>query len=177
MTKVLRNLQHLISFIDDVLAHTRNHEKQILTLDSCFERLREYNLKLSIDKSTFRESETEYLGFKITDQGILPGTDKTKAVKEFQPPRTVKQIRQFVGLASFFRDHIKDFYRISGYLTALTRKTSEWKGGELPEQALTAFRRLQHLLVNEPVIAYARNDLPFKLYCDASMGTIELKWS
>ena len=173
MTEVLRNLQHLISFIDDVLAHTRNHEKQILTLDTCFERLREYNLKLSLDKSTFGASETEYLGFKITDKGILPGTDKTKAVKEFQPPKTVKQIRQFVGLASFFRDHIKDFSRISGYLTALTRKTSEWKGGELPEQALTAFRRLQHLLVNEPVIAYARNDLPFKLYCDASMGTVE----
>ena len=173
MTEVLRNLQHLISFIDDVLAHTRDHEKQILTLDSCFERLREYNLKLSFDKSTFGASETDYLGFKITDKGILPGTDKTKAVKEFQPPRTIKQIRQFVGLASFFRDHIKDFSRICGYLTALTRKTSEWKGGELPEQALTAFRRLQHLLINEPIIAYARNDLAFKLYCDVSMGTVE----
>ena len=81
--------------------------------------------------------------------------------------------RQFVGLASFFRDHIRDFSRISGYLTSLTRKSSDWKGGELPEQSLNAFRRLQYLLVHEPVIAYARNDLPFKLYCDASMGTVE----
>ena len=173
MTEVLRNAKNLISFIDDVLAHTRNHENQLATLDVCFGRLEDYNLKLSIEKSTFGASETEYLGFKITSNGILPGTDKTKAVKEFPPPKTVKQIRQFVGLASFFRDHIRDFSRISGYLTALTRKTSDWKGGELPSNALVAFRRLQELLINEPIISYARNDLPFRLYCDASMGTTE----
>ena len=80
---------------------------------------------------------------------------------------------QFVGLASFFRDHIRDFSRISGYLTALTLKTSDWKCGELPNNALEAFRRLQELLINEPIISYARNDLPFRLYCDASMGTTE----
>ena len=173
MTEVLRSLKSLISFIDDILAHTKNHDEQLVALRNCFQRLREYNLKLSIDKSTFGAEETEYLGFKISSEGILPGTDKTRAVKEFPPPRTVKQIRQFVGLASFFRDHIRDFSRISGYLTSLTRKSSDWKGGELPEQALSAFRRLQYLLVHEPVIAYARNDLPFKLYCDASMGTVE----
>ena len=173
MTEVLRSLKNLISFIDDILAHTRNHDEQLVALRNCFQRLREYNLKLSVEKSTFGAEETEYLGFKISSEGILQGTDKTKAVKEFPPPRTVKQIRQFVGLASFFRDHIRDFSRISGYLTSLTRKSSDWKGGDLPEQSLEAFKRLQYLLVHEPVIAYARNDLPFKLYCDASMGTVE----
>ena len=173
MTEVLRSLKSLISFINDIMAHTKSHDEQLVALRNCFQRLREYNLKLSIEKSIFRAEETEYLGFKITSEGILPGTDKTRAVKEFPPPRTVKQIRQFVGLASFFRDHIKDFSRIRGYLTSLTRKSSDWKGGDLPEQSLTAFRRLQHLLVHEPVIAYARNDLPFKLYCDASIGTVE----
>ena len=173
MTEVLINSKNLISFIDDVLAHTKNHENQLATLDVCFGRLEDYNLKLSIEKSTFGAFQTEYLGFKITSNGILPGTDKTKAVKDFPPPKTVKQIRQFVSLASFFRDHIRDFSRISGYLTALTRNTSDWKGGELPNNALMAFRRLQELLTSEPIISYARNDLPFRLYCDASMGTTE----
>ena len=113
MTEVLRGKANLISFIDDVLAHTRDHERQLATLDVCFAQLRGYNLKLSPGKSTFEASETEYLGFKITADGILPGTDKVRAVREFQPPSTIKQIRQFVGLASFFRDHIKDFSRIS----------------------------------------------------------------
>ena len=173
MTEVLRGKANLISFIDDVLAHTRDHERQLATLDVCFAQLRGYNLKLSPEKSTFGASETEYLGFKIMADGILPGTDKVRAVREFQPPSTIKQIRQFVGLASFFRDHIKDFSRISGYLTSLTRKTSDWKGGPLPKLAEESFYRIKNLLTSEPLIAYARNDIPFRLYCDASMGMIE----
>ena len=143
------------------------------------------NLIRSFEQAITRGNWTHHMAC-INFQQILTGAAKTwlELIESYDPKtiknwpklknaRTVKQIRQFVGLASFFRDHIKDLSRISGYLTALTRKTSEWKGGELPEQALTTFRRLQHLLINEPVIAYARNDLPFKLYCDASMGTVE----
>ena len=53
-----------------------------------------------MDKSTFGTNETEYLGFHLTPSGILPGTDKTAAVRNYPAPTTVKQIRQFVGLAA-----------------------------------------------------------------------------
>ena len=78
-----------------------------------------------------------------------------------------------MGLASFFRDHIQDFSWISGHLTALTKKESTWKGGELPSDALEAFETLKIKLLSNPIISYARNDLPFKIYCDASAGTTE----
>ena len=160
MTEVLRNLNNIISYIDDILAHTKNHDDHLVALERCFQRLREYNLKLSTDKSTFGTRETEYLGFKLTPTGVLPGTDKLKAVQKFPTPKTVRQIRQFVGLASFFRDHIPNFSLISGHLTALTKKDCLWKGGELPTDAEKAFEKLKRSLVNAPVIAFARNDLP-----------------
>ena len=81
LTEMLRNLEHLISFIDDILAHTNDHYTHLVTLKNCFERLPDFNLKLSIFKSSFGAGETEYFAFKITSNGILPGTDKTKAVK------------------------------------------------------------------------------------------------
>ena len=173
MTEVLRNLKHILSYIDDILAHTKTHEEHLIALENCFKRLREYNLKLSMDKSEFGSSETEYLGFRLTPDGIMPGSDKLKAVKDFPPPKTVRQIRQFVGLASFFRDHIPNFSRISGHLTALTRKDTDWKGGALPPSALNAFLRLKNSLTRAPIIAFARNDLPFRVYCDASAGSTD----
>ena len=78
LTEVLQNLQHLISFIDDI---TNDHYTHLVTLKNCFERLPDFNLKLSIFKSSFGAGEMEYFAFKITSDGILPGTDQTKAVK------------------------------------------------------------------------------------------------
>ena len=173
MTEVLRNVKNIISYIDDILCHTRTHEDHLTSLEECFKRLRNYNLKLSLEKSNFGANATEYLGFKLTENGVLPGTDKTKAVKNFPIPKTVRQIRQFVGLASFFRDHIPQFSRISGYLTGLTKKDSGWKGGILPENSLKAFYTLKRLLTSEPLISFARNDIPFRVYCDASAGTTD----
>ena len=50
MTEVLRSLKSLISFIDDILAHTKTHDEQLVALRNCFQRLREYNLKFCIKK-------------------------------------------------------------------------------------------------------------------------------
>ena len=143
----------------------------MVTLENCFQWVRQYNLKISPDKSTFGTNEVEYLGFKLGADGIQPGTDKTKAVRDFPEPNNVKQIRQFVGLASFFRELIPNFSKMSAHLTALTRKDSEWKGGPLPNNAKIAFEQLKDLLTKKPVIAYARKDLPFRVYCDASAGS------
>ena len=171
MTEVLQNLQNLLSYIDDILGHFRGHENHLVTLENCFQRVRQYNLKISPDKSTFGTNEVEYLGFKLGADGIQPGTDKTKAVRDFPEPNNVKQIRQFVGLASFFREMIPNFSKMSAHLTALTRKDLEWKGGPLPNNAKIAFEKLKDLLTKKPVIAYARKDLPFRVYCDASAGS------
>ena len=92
MTEVLQNLQNLLSYIDDILGHTRGHEKHLVTLENCFQRIKQYKLKISIDKSTFKMDKVEYLGFKLGADGIGPGTEKTKAVHEFPEPKTVKQI-------------------------------------------------------------------------------------
>ena len=156
MTEVLQNLQNLLSYIDDILDHTRGHENHLATLEKCFLRLKQYNLKISMDKSTFGTDQVEYLGFKLGADGIRPGTDKTKAVRDFPEPRSVKQIRQFVGLASFFWELIPNFSKMRAHLMALTRKDSEWKGGPLPNNTKITFEKLKDLLTKKPVIVYAR---------------------
>jgi hypothetical protein len=73
----------------------------------------------------FGSSETSYLGFSLTKEGIYPGTDMLKAVKEAKPPESVRQIWQFLGLCNFFCGHIQNFAQITSPLTNLTKKDSK----------------------------------------------------
>ena len=116
----MRDLGNVITYIDDVLCHANSHETQPLLLEKVFGWLRRYNLKLNITKSTFGASEVSYLGYTINGEGIKPGLEKLEAVKNFQMPNFVKKIREFVGLANYFRFLIPHFSENATQLTKLT---------------------------------------------------------
>ena len=73
------------------------------SLEDTLLRLRKYNLKLNPAKSVFGADQVHYLGYSISGEGIRPGKEKMQAIKEFPTPETPKKIREFVGLANYFR--------------------------------------------------------------------------
>ncbi len=168
--QVVKGIDNVVVYIDDLIIHSRTHEDHLKTLDAVFTRLASHDLRVNLKKCVFGSGETSYLGFRLSKEGIFPGADKLKAVKEALPPENVKQIRQFLGLCNFFRGHIQNFAQITSPLTQLTKKDSSWKRGPLPEAALRAFRHLQSLLCSEPVLAYPRSDRQYALITDASFG-------
>jgi hypothetical protein len=107
MEGVLRNISNVIVYIDDLLVHTQNHEDHLKVLDQVLERLETNNLKINRDKCFFGNKEVSYLGFTLTPEGIKPGKNKLKAIKDAKPPTDVKTIRSFVGLCNFFQDTYK----------------------------------------------------------------------
>jgi hypothetical protein len=168
--QVVKGIDNVVVYIDDLIIHSRTHEDHLKTLDAVLTRLASHNLRVNLKKCVFGSSETSYLGFWLSKEGIFPGADKLKADKEALPPENVKQIRQFLGLCNFFRGHIQNFAQITSPLTQLTKKDSSWKRGPLPENALRAFRHLQSLLCSEHVLAYPRSDRQYALITDASFG-------
>ena len=116
MEFVMRQLS-AITYQDDVLVHSKDHESQLVELQKCFDRLRAHGLKLNMVKCSFGQLEVAYLGFTLSQHGILPGKDKTTAIKEFTPPQTKRQVREFVGLCNYFRQSIPGFSLISQHLT------------------------------------------------------------
>ena len=167
MEIVIHNLKNVIAYIDDLLVHTRTHEEQLDSLDQLFVRLNKNGLKINLKKSFFGCEEVGYLGFRLTPNGVLPGTDKLKAVREALPPSNVHEVRQFMGLCNFFRGHVRNFAQISAPLNALTRKEDTWKQGPLPEEAQHAFRKLQMILTSEPIIHYPQPELTYALVTNA----------
>jgi len=141
MDYVLSGLPNTVSYIDDILIFSRTHDH--LKHLNCLRQLRYHNIKISIKKSLFATSETNYLGFHIMEHGIRPGADKLKCVRDFPPPDSIRKISQFIGLASFFREHIPNFSSLYGVLTRLIKKGSGWTDGPLPKDSLIAFRALQ----------------------------------
>jgi len=168
---VVKGINNVVVYIDDLIIPSKTHEEHLALLDAVFTRLAAHNLRANLKKCVFGSSETSYLGFRLTNEGIFPGTDKLKGVKEAKPPENVKQIWQFLlCLCNFFRGHIQNFAQIMSPLTNLTKKDSTWKQGSLPEAGLRAFRHLQSLLCSQPVLAYPRSDRQYALITDASFG-------
>jgi hypothetical protein len=153
MEGVLRNLQNVIVYIDDLLIHSDTHERHLQTLEQVLQRLQQNHLKINLEKCIFGNKEVSYLGFTLTPEGIKPGKNKLKAIETAKIPEDVKTIRSFVGLCNFFRTHIKNFAIVAAPLFKLTRKDSGYKGGPLPEEAKAAFNTLRRQLISEPEIA------------------------
>ena len=117
-------------------------------------------IKVNLDKCIFGNKNISYLGFWLTEKGIILGSDKLKAIRDVAPPSYIHEVRQFLGLCNFFRNNVKNFAQISAPLTALIRKDNKWKAGPLPADAMKAFKEMQTILVSEPVMAYPRRNRP-----------------
>jgi hypothetical protein len=167
MEQVLRGLNHILIYIDDVLIHTDTHEKHLEALEQVLLRLHQHHLKINLDKCLFGDRQVSYLGFTLTPEGIKPGEAKLKSIKQATPPDDVKGIRSFMGLCNFFRHHIQDFAIIAAPLFKLTMQDSEYQSGPLTKVAFTAFQMLQNQLARQPALAFPRHDWDYLLITNA----------
>ena len=170
MDHVFHDAKGTLVYLDDILVHAPDTTTHLVALETAFKRLRKFNLKLNPHKCDFAAKKVPYLGFTLTEKGVQPGEEKLKAVKEFPAPSTIKQVREFCGLANYFRHMVKDYAILGGQLTWLLTKEANWKGPRLPEKAMAAFNQLKQQLCQAPVLTFPRNDRPFTLATDASTG-------
>ncbi|GJQ90319.1 putative reverse transcriptase domain-containing protein [Tanacetum coccineum] len=110
----------VIVFIDDILIYSRNKEEHADHLRIILELLKKEKLYAKFSKCDFWISIVKFLGHIIDSQGIHVDPAKIEAVKNWAPPTTPTEIRQFLGLAGYYRRFIKDFSKIAKSLTELT---------------------------------------------------------
>ena len=171
MEKVFKGVPGTITYLDDCLSHSPGHKTHLADLEECLKRCLQYNLKLNVKKCNFAAKEVNYLGFTLSGRGVQPGKEKTEAVRNFPEPQSVDRIRQFCGLANYFRHMIPNFARYNAVLSRLTSKDAKWKGGPLPPEARQAFQHLKDKLCTYPTLAHPRRNEKFYLSTDASAGT------
>lgn len=117
---------HVFVYLDDVIVINRTFDEHLQTLQDIFHRLRESGLRLNLDKCRFCIDRLKYLDHVINREEIRTDPEKTQAITGWEAPKTVRQVRQFIGIASWYCRFIRDFVTIADPLTALTRKNARW---------------------------------------------------
>ncbi|KAG7578943.1 Ribonuclease H-like superfamily [Arabidopsis thaliana x Arabidopsis arenosa] len=152
-------------FMDDFSVYGSSFSSCLLNLCRVLARCEETNLVLNWEKCHFMVREGIMLGHKISEKGIEVDKGKIEVMMQLQPPKTVKDIRSFLGHAGFYRRFIKDFSKIARPLTRLLCKEAEF---EFDEDCLKAFHTIKEALVTAPVVQAPNWDYPFEIMCDAS---------
>ena len=155
------------AYIDDVLVCSHTFEDHLEHLRQVFSRLRQAGLRLKARKCLFLREEVPYLGHVVTRSGIKPDPSKTEKMRNYPPPTDVSEVRQFLGLASYYRRFVPQFASIASPLHSLLKKDAVFSW---TSECQKAFDRLKNLLVSAPVLAYPQfqSKYPFILETDAS---------
>lgn len=152
------------AYIDDVMVYAKTIDESLESLDKVLEALIAAGFTINIAKCTFVMKKVLFLGFEISAGEIRPNPQKIESLVSLPPPSNVSSLRQFIGLASYFRQFIPNFSSIAEPLYRLMTSKSDliW----LPEHEKARQTLIDHL-TNEPVLMIFDESLPVELHCDA----------
>jgi hypothetical protein len=117
----------VVVFINDILIYSSTAEEHEQHLRVVLEKLRQNQLYAKFSKCDFWLEEVAFLGHVLTSEGITVDPAKIEAVKEWEQPRNVTDIRSFLGLAGYYRRFIENFSKIAKPMTNLLKKTNEFE--------------------------------------------------
>ncbi|KAK3763713.1 hypothetical protein RRG08_022747 [Elysia crispata] len=168
----------MLVYLDDILVYANDFKTHMTRLSMVFARLRELGLKLNPEKCKFGADSVDYLGHVISADGIATEAAKVKAVQDWKVPSTIRELRAFLGLASYYRKFIDGFAKIARPLHAITSAvnadpvSSKRKHAPIAkfwnEDCQQAFNNLKSALCSAPILGYADFTKPFRLDIDAS---------
>jgi hypothetical protein len=172
VTHLLRPVRDFApSYFDDVFIHSRAqdgltdlemhriHVRKVLSL------LREHRLYANLKKCIFAAPEIPVLGCLVSKNGVRPDPEKIKAIAEWPPPANTKELRKFLGLATYLHKYSRNYAAKALPLSSLLKKDVEWRWTAEHQQA---FDSIKQSLMEAPVLAIADQDRPFYVVCDAS---------
>ncbi|GBG80029.1 hypothetical protein CBR_g30398 [Chara braunii] len=140
-------------------------EEHVKHLEEVLQVLKDAQLHLNLEKSEFGKDSVIYLGHRLSASGLEPEATKVEVIRNWPQPANVRELRSFLGLASYYRKFVPKFSVIAHPLSRLTSKNVAYAWCEKCE---TAFQALKEALVSHPVLRIADPNLTFVVTTDAS---------
>ena len=146
------------------MVYSRDEQEHEQHLKIVLQTLREKKLYAKLSKCDFWLKEVSFLGHNVSAEGIRVDPAKIEVVN-WKPPRSVTEVRSFLGLAGYYRRLVKGFSIIASPLTQLLRKGVKF---EWTNKCQDSFEQLKEMLVEAPVLTQPTTGKEYTLYSDAS---------
>ncbi|KAG6616885.1 reverse transcriptase [Phytophthora cinnamomi] len=176
VTHLLRSVRDFApSYFDDVFIHSRavdektDVEMHRVHLRKLLELMLSHKLYANQKKCIFGASEIPVLGCLVGKNGVRPDPEKVRVINEWPTPSSVKERRQFLGLATYLCKYVEDYAGKIRPLSQLLKKEAVWNWTPDCQKTFDAVKRG---LTEAPILAVADQDRPFHVVCDASDFTI-----
>ena len=159
------NWKICLVYLDHINIFSPTFEIHLKHLELVLQRFREANIKLKPSKCCFAHCNVNYFGHGVSREGVSPDPEKIKAVQEFPIPKTVHDVRTFLGLSGYYRKFPSNFSLIAAPLHDFTKKNAPFLW---TDACHASFLQLKEALVSAPILAFPDFHLQFHLYVDAS---------
>ena len=153
------------NFIDDILIYSKSVEEHLIHIQQVLEIFRKHKLKINIEKCQFFRTEVEVLGHKLSTKGLSPMESKIEAIKKWNPPTNIHELRSFLGTVGYYQKFIFNYSKITAPLCKLLRKNTKYVWND--EQQI-CFEKLKECLINAPILKFPDFSKPFIIRTDAS---------
>ena len=165
------NRNWCIMYLDDIIIFSQDAASYIERLEAVFQKLTKAGLILKPSKCEFFKKRIKYLGHIVSTD-----PNKVEAVLHWPVPKTVYDVRAFLGFVGYCRGFIKDFSKVALPLRKLLiglesqgKKSAKHTPVDWGEEEQKAFDRLKTLCCQAPILVYPNDKLPFILYTDSSL--------
>ena len=157
--------KHVLCFLDDLLVYSETPAEHLENLEKVFLKLRAAALKLKPKKCNLFQTQVNYLGDVLDKKGIRANPKNIKAVRDWERPQTVTQVRSFTAFCNYSRNFAKKFAEVAKPLYRLTSKGVKitWE-----KEHEDAFQLLKARLLQAPILAFPNFHRPFVIDTDAS---------
>ena len=165
MDRLVGDMNNVLIYLDDILIYAKSINELLENMSMVFKKLASVNLKLRAKKCSIGMQRINYLGYVVSDKGIEVDRAKVSAIKDMDAPTSVRGVRRFLGMASYYRNFVYQFAFIANPLTKLISKNARFYWSD---ECQGAFDKLKDLLCESPVLKHPDYKEPFAIFTDAS---------
>jgi hypothetical protein len=169
LNQVLQGLDFTFAYVDDILIASSSRDEHLKHVDTVLQRLNEHGIVVNPKKCVFGVEELDFLGVRITRNGITPLPEKVKVIQGFKFPETSKQLQRFLGMVNYYRRWLPNAAKVQAPLYSLlngcTKKNARI---ETTPEANKAFEQTKQDLMEATILTFPDVSCELSIATDAS---------
>lgn len=167
--EVLKNMDYVFIYIDDIIiaSSLEDHKEHVRAV---LKRLDQYGITINLAKSEFGKPELNFLGYRVSTEGLRPMDEQVKVITEFPRPTTVEELRRFLGMVNFYRRHLPKAAEIHAKLNVYLHNARRKDKSTIPwnDETIDAFEQCKQSLKSAVTLSFPSANASIALMTDCS---------